>query len=345
MALLDLAGVVFGPLVIALLLTALLIRWAPALRLVDLPDVRKAHAHPTPKVGGIAVFAALVLMTCSRAIRQETLPDPAYLLLLGAGLVIVVLGLADDLRNLSWQIRLSVQTLVAVVTLICWPHPLDWPVRMLGVLWVVGMTNAFNMLDNMDALSPGTALIASAFLAATLVVSQPEWTTWHPAILFLMVPGALAGFLWFNRPPARAFLGDAGSTFLGFVLGIGSLDALGGALGAWPWTAPVCLLAVPCYDMTSVVLLRLRQGRSPFHADRQHLSHRLVRLGLRPSIAVSVIHLMGLASGAVGLVVYRTQEVLTALLVTGGLMLWWAALAVLEMGSPASSSSGKKAEE
>jgi UDP-GlcNAc:undecaprenyl-phosphate GlcNAc-1-phosphate transferase len=159
------------------------------------------------------------------------------------------------------------------------------------------------------------------------------WVAWHPALLFVMLAWALAGFLWFNRSPARAFLGDAGSTFLGFALGVGSLNALAVADGVFPWFAPVALLAVPCYDMTSVVLIRLRQGRSPFHADRQHLSHRLVRLGLRPVNAVTVIHLTALASGLAGLVIYLTHEVATAALVAVLLAAWWAAVAVLEIGT------------
>lgn len=329
--LLDVGGTVAGPLLVSLLLTGLLIRLAPTLRLVDRPDSRKDHARPTPKIGGIAVFAAVLLTTAGRAIHTGTLPDPGLALLLGSGLVIVVLGLVDDLSGLSWQVRLAVQTAVAAGTLLLWPTPLGWPLAIAGIVWVVGMTNAFNMLDNMDALSPGVAWSASVALAAALLLAQPDWTTWHPAVLFLILPGALAGFLWFNRPPARAFLGDAGSTFLGFALGTGSLDAVARSDGVLAWLAPVCLLAVPCYDMTSVVLIRLRQGRSPFHADRQHLSHRLVRLGLRPSVAVGVINLMALASTAVGLILYQAQGLLVAVLASGQLAAWWAAVAVVEV--------------
>lgn len=326
----DVARLMLGPLLVTLLLTDLLIRVAPALRLVDVPDERKDHPRPTPKVGGLAIFTALLAMAGVHAALNGLPPDASLYLLFGGGLILVVLGLADDLRNLPWQLRLAVQTAVAVATLALWPGPLTWPVRVLGVFWVVGMTNAFNMLDNMDALSPGTALIASACLAAVFLLQPNAWVAWHPALLFVMLTSALAGFLWFNRTPARAFLGDAGSTLLGFALGVGSLNALAVTDGVFPWFAPVALLAVPCYDMISVVLIRLRQGRSPFHADRQHLSHRLVRLGLRPVRAVTVIHLTALASGLAGLVIYQTHEIATAALVAALLAAWWTAVAVLE---------------
>lgn len=329
---LDTARLLLGPLFLAFLLTDLLIRTAPALRLVDVPDERKNHPRPTPKVGGLAIYTAVVALTGSQIALYGLPPTISLYLLLGGGLIVVVLGLADDLYNLSWKLRLLVQVAVAVVTLALWPNPMPLPLRLVGVVWVVGMINAFNMLDNMDALSPGTALLAATGVATVFLLRLGAWGVWHPAFVYLLLAWALVGFLWFNRPPARAFLGDAGSTFLGFVLGVGSLDALAVADGVLPWFAPIALLGVPCYDMTSVVLLRLRQGRSPFHADRQHLSHRLVRLGLQPARAVAVIHLLALACGAAGVVLYLTHELGAALLVMVQLTSGVAALVVLEVG-------------
>src|SRR6516225_4510138 len=120
--------------------------------------------------------------------------------------------------------------------------------------------------------------------------------------------GAVLGFLWFNRPPARIFMGDAGSTYLGFVLAVRALG-IGPRVEESPalWSAPVCIFAVPCYDLVSVVLLRLWQRRSPFQADRQHLSHRLVRLGLSSRAAVSIIHLLTLGSGLIGLAIVHAS--------------------------------------
>jgi UDP-GlcNAc:undecaprenyl-phosphate GlcNAc-1-phosphate transferase len=141
---------------------------------------------------------------------------------------------------------------------------------------------------------------------------------------------ALSGFLWFNRPPARIFMGDAGSTFLGFFLGVRSLETTVLVPGGWQyWGVPLCILAVPLYDMTSVVALRLWQGHSPFHADKQHFSHRLVALGLTSPFAVRLIYLMAAASGATGLLLYQGSD--TAVWWLGGqLACWWLTIAGIE---------------
>jgi UDP-GlcNAc:undecaprenyl-phosphate GlcNAc-1-phosphate transferase len=185
------------------------------------------------------------------------------------------------------------------------------------------MINAFNMLDNMDALSAGVAFIAAGWLAPA------GGATGVLPLLVLM--GAMLGFLCFNRPPARIFMGDAGSTFLGFAVGVESAAVGLRADGPpWAWVAPLAICAVPCYDMTSVIFLRLKQGRSPFHADKQHLSHRLVERGLSKPAAVGVIYLLGLASGATGLALLLVTTPVAAALAGGSLVVWWVAFAVVE---------------
>jgi UDP-GlcNAc:undecaprenyl-phosphate/decaprenyl-phosphate GlcNAc-1-phosphate transferase len=313
----------FGcPLAIAWLLTALLIRWAPRLGLVDYPSDRKVHTRPTPRAGGLAIFAAVVLSSLLSSLFSLLYP-------LALGALIVLLGLLDDLRPLPWPWRLAVQFAVAVVAVfVCLP-PISWPIRCLAVVWIAMLINAFNMLDNMDALSGGVAWIAAGFLTAALGLASPPALAEGGAYILLM--GALSGFLWFNRPPARIFMGDAGSTFLGFALGLGSARmALRNEDPSWMWMTPLCILAVPCYDLLSVVLLRLSQGRSPFHADKQHLSHRLVERGLSGWTAVRVIYLLALASGASGLLLYAVTSWWAAALVAGQLVIWWLALAVME---------------
>jgi UDP-GlcNAc:undecaprenyl-phosphate GlcNAc-1-phosphate transferase len=316
------------PCVVSWLLTAVLIRVAPRLGLVDHPGARKVHTKPTPRGGGLAIYAAVALAAC----LDPGGLDRRRLLLLGVGLGVVVLGLADDLRPLPWQLRLMVQAAAALAAVFVWPGDAGWPARLLGAFWVVAMLNALNMLDNMDALSGSVAWIAAGFLAAALALHPPA-DAGRPALPFLMLMGGLTGFLWFNRPPARIFMGDAGSTFLGFILGLGSLDlGFGGSGVPWSWAVPLCVLAVPCYDMTSVVLIRLRQGRSPFHADKQHLSHRLVAAGLSPPGAVGVIDLLALASGAAGLAVWEASTWTAAALVGGQVICWWTAVVALEYG-------------
>ena len=296
-----------APLAISFLITAWMIRLAPALKLVDIPNARKVHTSPTAKGGGLAIFAGWIFTAPGVGVDAEDLWVWG-----GIGLVIVALGLVDDVRPLPWQLRLGVQTIAAVGALFVFGGvsangtlPLAnyrlWPA---AVLWIVGLTNAFNMLDNMDALSAGVAWIVAFLFAITsmLVTFYSSFTIHHSAFAAqLALMGALTGFLWFNWPPARIFMGDAGSTFLGFFFGTSSL-LFAGISDANAWALVLCFLAIPWYDLVSVVSIRLYQGRSPFHADKQHFSHRLVALGLSPLRAVAIICFLALAIGAGGLV-------------------------------------------
>jgi UDP-GlcNAc:undecaprenyl-phosphate GlcNAc-1-phosphate transferase len=311
------------PLAISWLLTALLIRWAPRLGLVDYPSDRKVHVQPTSRGGGLAIFAAVLAVSYQlSAISYQTLLATAILLL----------GLLDDLRPVPWSIRLIVQFAVSLVAvLLCLPS-CPWFIRAGAVIWIASLINAFNMLDNMDALSGGVAWIAAGFLAVLSWLGTPEAVAeWG---MFVSLMGALSGFLLFNRPPARIFMGDAGSTFLGFTLGLGSVQViLRDGEAPWSWLVLPCILAVPCYDMLSVVLLRLSQGRSPFHADKQHLSHRLAGRGLSNWTSVRVIYLLALASGASGMILYVVRDPMIASLIVGQLAFWWLALAVMEFAT------------
>ncbi len=334
------AAAVLVPFALSVLLTVLLIRQAPRIGLVDQPGARKVHTRPTPKGGGLAIYAAFVLAVVfctalgthlSALGPRFTLADSSLFLLLGS--LIVVLGLLDDRFNLPWQLRLSVQTAVAVGAVV-WlvpPSVLSTQYSVLSVaaavLWIVALINAFNMLDNMDALSAGTAGIAAGMFLLALVLREGAS---DQALPYVMLIGALTGFLCFNRPPARIFMGDAGSTFLGFFFGVRSLsDGFINPDVPRTWLVPVCVLAVPIYDQATVVALRLWQGRSPFHADKQHLSHRLVALGLSQPAAVGMIYLLGLASAAVGLTLPQVSEG-TAWLVVAALVVGWSAVAAVE---------------
>jgi UDP-GlcNAc:undecaprenyl-phosphate GlcNAc-1-phosphate transferase len=308
-------------LVISLALTAALRRWAPALGLVDLPDPRKVHKVPTPKGGGLAIFAATVLTAlCWPGLFSS--PGFGWLLLLAAG--VVLLGVADDRWQLPWQLRLGAQALIAYLVV---PKSHPFPSDLITVFWIVGLINAFNMLDNMDALSAGVAwIVLAGFLAFDLIRGH---RLSQECVVYLVLLGAIAGFLWFNRPPASIFMGDAGSTLLGFMVAIASNNTnpiffsacFAGRLprsAMFAGAVTLLLCAVPWYDLISVVLIRLSQGRSPFHADKQHLSHRLVMYGLKPTVAVGTIHLLTLASGGSGVVLYFQKEPEWLLFPAGG---------------------------
>jgi UDP-GlcNAc:undecaprenyl-phosphate/decaprenyl-phosphate GlcNAc-1-phosphate transferase len=307
-------------------------RLAPRWGFVDRPGGHKGHRQPTPLGGGMAIWLTIVGILAVSLVAVLTLgeagvPEPlarhargimsrtdvlTRILVLSS--VIMVMGLFDDMRSLDWRLRLGIQFLCATALAVSgvrvtlfgpFTHPL------LGgavtVLWIVGLTNSFNMLDNMDGLAASVGLIAAAlFCGAEIAVGR----MFAPVVL-LVVVGALAGFLVHNLAPARLFMGDAGSNFLGFLLGaltvVGTFtrDDPNTPFSRWGVLAPLLVMAVPLYDMVSVVLIRLREGRSPFVGDRRHFSHRLVARGLTPPQAVWTIDLVTLAGGLGALLLHR----------------------------------------
>lgn len=324
-------GGTVGPSLLLSWLAVWLIRpWAPAWGLLDRPGVRKTHRAPTPLGGGLAIWLGVILPLAAGQVLVRWLVAggptaaalrglvPAFALphldglaeqavglwvLLGGGSVLMLVGLADDRWGLSWQLRLGIQFSVAAVS-VFWQGwqltafiAMPWITWLLSVLWIVALINAFNMLDNMDGLSGGVAAIAALALAAVLLLPPsggPRQPQLFVAGLLLVVAGALLGFLAHNRPPARIFMGDAGSYFVGFCIGVATLLATYAEYqGTRPHAvlAPLCVMAVPLYDMVTVIWIRLRQGESPFHADQNHFSHRLVALGLSRWQAVLTIYL------------------------------------------------------
>jgi UDP-GlcNAc:undecaprenyl-phosphate GlcNAc-1-phosphate transferase len=261
---------------------------------------------------------------------------------LAAGTVLMLLGLIDDVRRVDWRVRLAVQFAVAaaIVFGLGWKLTLfvNVPVitNAVTLFWIVGLVNSFNMLDNMDALAGGVAAI-SATLLAIYVLIVPE-AAGHPQLfvagfLFLLV-GALTGFLWHNRPPARIFMGDAGSYFIGFCLAVFTILATfsGPNLPRHSILAPLCVLAVPLYDTVSVVCIRLLNGKSPFEGDTNHFSHRLVALGLTKVQAVLTIYLTSTACGLAALVLPQVNA-LGAAMIALVVVCMLCVIAILEMAA------------
>jgi UDP-GlcNAc:undecaprenyl-phosphate GlcNAc-1-phosphate transferase len=340
------AMLIGGATVLPGLLSLVLCYWvriiAPRWGLMDRPGGRKIHTQPTPLGGGLAVWASMMLffvgLVCGLLVMQAVpawrallpplvnehwqglksrVPDLAVVLL--GSTLLMLLGLWDDRRGLPWTWRLAAQFLIAAA--LVFSQGDDWrltafvawrPVTYsLSILWIVALVNAFNMLDNMDGLSAGVATIVALLLAAFLLC-PPATVTEGPQLFvggfLLVLSGSLLGFLWHNRPPARLFLGDAGSYFIGFCLAVATLVATYASYESsqrHAVLAPVCLMAVPLYDMVTVVLIRLRQGRSPFEGDRNHFSHRLVALGFSRWGAVLTIYLTSATCGLAAIVLPR----------------------------------------
>lgn len=324
---LTVVGLVGAGFVLSAGLGGLARRFAPRWGLVDRPGGHKGHRQPTPLGGGLAIWATMAIVLLSGtivvAVLGDRLPGPlgrhasgalsrlgGLAEIFGLASAIMVMGLVDDLKNLNWRLRLGIQVGCATVLAasgiritLFWPftHPMIGGT--LTVLWIVGLTNAFNMLDNMDGLTASVGLIAAVLFCGAQVAIGDRFV---PAVLLVLV-GALGGFLVHNHAPARLFMGDAGSNFLGFLLGALTVVGTFTREGYSPYSvlAPLLVMAVPLYDMSSVILIRLSEGRSPFQADRRHFSHRLVARGLTPPQAVWTIDLVTLAGGLGALLLYR----------------------------------------
>jgi UDP-GlcNAc:undecaprenyl-phosphate GlcNAc-1-phosphate transferase len=251
---------------------------------------------------------------------------PLVGLLLGLASIVMFMGLVDDRRGLSYVLRLVVQ--MALVLVLVWQGvrftlfpPLSnvWISSVITVGWVVGLTNAFNFLDNMDGLSGGVAWISSALFCVLMGLTG----NYFVAGFLLAMMGSLSGFLWFNWSPASIFMGDAGSNFVGFMIGVitvvSTFTRPGLPAPEFTIAAPLCVLAVPLYDSITVILIRLRAGRSPFLPDKNHFSHRLVALGMAPKQAVLTIYLVTLATGLGAFLLYPLSDMVPGL--TAGVVL------------------------
>jgi UDP-GlcNAc:undecaprenyl-phosphate GlcNAc-1-phosphate transferase len=339
-----LLGTVLPSFLLAWALTFVARHFAPRWGLVDRPNQRKVHTQPTPLGGGLAIglgvigtFLAghVVLLVVVASDNQEWLPAFArphiqgvlqqsvslWTILLG-GAALMLLGLLDDRFGVDWRIRLGFQFFVAGFCVITQGWRLTAFIEIaylasgisivLSTLWIVALVNSFNMLDNMDGLSAGVALIASGFLAAVLLIA-PDPATDQPQLFvagfLLVLAGALLGFLLHNRPPAKIFMGDAGSYFVGFCIAIATLLATYASYHGKPHAilAPLCVMAVPLYDMSTVIWIRMREGRSPFEADKNHFSHRLVELGFSQGRAVLTIYLTTATCGLGALLLHQVN--------------------------------------
>jgi UDP-GlcNAc:undecaprenyl-phosphate/decaprenyl-phosphate GlcNAc-1-phosphate transferase len=282
----------------------------------------------------LASFAAdelVLLLIHSGLVKKDIVPafareylaglveQLAHLWILGAGTLLMILGLIDDRRGLDWRLRLLVQFSVAVACVASQGCRLmafiNVPLLtgLISAVWIVGLINSFNMLDNMDGLAGGVAAIAAAMLAAMfLLAPDPAANRLQVFVtgLLLVVVGALIGFLLHNRPPARIFMGDAGSYFIGFLIAVSTLLATYASYqtnSRHTILAPVLVMAVPLYDMLTVIWIRLREGRSPFQADKNHFSHRLVGLGLSKPQAVLTIYLTTATCSLGALLLHRVD--------------------------------------
>ena len=315
------AAALLAAAVVALISTPVVRSLAFKIGAVDVPrDSRRMHDHPIPRMGGLAIFFGFILSVLL------FLPLTTQLrgMLLGA-VVIVILGIFDDIYALSAKLKFAVQIGAALIAVLM-GNQIDYlsnpnifssdPYWHLGVLsipisvlWIVAITNAVNLIDGLDGLACGVSTISSmTMLVIALTVAEAQ-----VAILMAALAGACIGFLPYNLNPAKIFMGDTGSTFLGFVLATVSIQGLFKSYAIISFAVPFLVLGLPIFDTCFAILRRLARGQSPMAPDRGHIHHRLIDMGFTQKQAVAVLYLISAILG-LSAVVLTTNNAMKAML-------------------------------
>lgn len=316
--------------VIALVTTGFSIPWirraAIAVGFVDAPSARKLHRQPIPLMGGIGIFLGAILAVL---VFYRGRPPDAVIGTLLALTVVALVGLLDDRRDLPAGAKLGGQFIGFLILVyfgiqvrLPLPEALNYAITF---IWLAGISNAINFLDNMDGLSAGVSAVSAAFMLLLGALNNQFLVSGLAAAVL----GASLGFLRYNFNPAQIFMGDVGALFLGFLLAIlGVQLRFPDNANIVTWMAPVMILGLPIFDMTLVVFSRLRRGLSPNTAGKDHTSHRLVELGFTQREAVLILYLVSGAFGMVG--VFLTQATVLEGYLIGGVVavlalyaIWW----------------------
>jgi UDP-GlcNAc:undecaprenyl-phosphate GlcNAc-1-phosphate transferase len=325
----------FGSFVLSLLLTALARKFALRIDFVSKPASDRFAERIVPLGGGIAIFANLAIIILASAAVVKFLAVPGHLDWLGESVtihtagflnkigrlmiilflvfILFALGLWDDKKHLGPFCKLGIQFVVAFAAAFFADIRVELFIEskiitsLLSALWIVLIINAFNFLDNMDGLSAGIAVITSSILFTAAALNGQVFI----GGLTLVFIGTLLGFLVFNFPPAKIFMGDAGSLVVGFFVAMLSLRTTyynQAQSGQWyPVLVPLVVMAVPLYDFISVTLLRICQGKSPFVGDTQHFSHRIKKHGLSDAQTVLTLYLATLCTGLGATFLYQVN--------------------------------------
>jgi UDP-GlcNAc:undecaprenyl-phosphate GlcNAc-1-phosphate transferase len=299
--------------------TPLARRLALRVGIISVPRTRDVHIDPVPLLGGAAIYIAFIAALFFFNSRSHI--TEAIGILLGATLISGV-GLIDDRWGMSASLKMLAQISAAALLLVggIKVHLFDqaWMNWAITIFWVVGITNSLNFLDNMDGLSGGIAFVASAFFLLLATMNDPRQVLVAAMAAALM--GACAGFLRYNFT-SSIFMGDTGSLFIGFILATLAIKLR--FLSNVPlvtWMVPVFVLGLPIFDTTLVFVSRLRRGVNPFTtAGKDHISHRLVSLGMSKREAVLTCYLLAGACGMIG--TYMTEANLEEAYVVAGAML------------------------
>ncbi len=311
----------FG-LIASYLIVRILKKFALNINFVDRPDhKRKIHTQAIPLLGGVGMYIAFTLSIAVHLAviykikNTGILPEmiltqlsgissiiPQLIAILGTTFLLVLLGVIDDKKPLKAKTKLIFQFILALIVFFSGIRVTFFTNNIvfsavLTVFWIIGITNAFNLMDNMDGLSGGTALISTFIF---FLIASTGGQLFVSSILACF-GGVLLGFLIFNFSPAKVFMGDAGSMFIGYTLSlltiINTYYRPETALTPAPVIMPLLILAIPIFDMLSVIYIRLKNRVSIFTADKNHISHRMVNLGMSHKQAVLFIYLVNFCIG------------------------------------------------
>lgn len=304
---------------LGVLTTVGVIRWAIRIGALDRPCAGRTHCTAVPRLGGLAIAGSFVGGLVWLLVAAEFLSVDSHLLrqlglLVAGGLIVLVTGLADDLRVVRARYKLAAQIVAAILVASSvrvdslslaglFSVELGWVAWPVTVLWLVGMTNAMNLIDGLDGLAGGiAALVSATIFVVSLITGQLAM-----AVLAAAMLGSVSGFLVFNFPPARIFMGDCGSMFLGFMLsGVAILcvNRTGSSVGL---LLAATAMGIAILDTVFTILRRVKNGRSPFFPDRAHVHHRLLLSGLTDRQAVGLVYGATAAAVAVGFLLFWTQ--------------------------------------
>ena len=290
----------------ALVATPLVIAFARRTGALDNPDARKVHERPIPRIGGIGIYAAFMLSILVQLAFIDFTPEfmTSLIGLMAGGTIIVAIGIIDDYCDLPAKVKLLGQILAAAVLVIGFDVRIDFITDPLGdfiyleffaatIFWIVGLTNTVNLIDGLDGLAAGVSSIA----AVTIFLVAMEEGIPFVAMVTAALAGAAIGFLYYNFNPARIFMGDTGSMFLGFMLaGISVVGAVKSA-ATIALVVPILALGLPILDTTFAIVRRARNHRPIFKPDKGHLHHRLLAHGFTQKQAVLLMYVVSALFG------------------------------------------------
>ena len=307
------------------ILTPSLRKFALAMGVVDKPNQsHKTHSEPVPYLGGVSIVLTVTfgLFLATYLKSNQVGRSQELITLMSAPLILALVGLVDDFKNLGAFSRLLIQSFSGFVVALVFlengwygePTSISILNFSITAFWIVGITNSFNFIDNLDGGAGGIALISATTLAAAAIIGNQLAI----ASISILVAGATLGFLIWNLYPARIYLGDSGSLFIGAILAILTIrldpETANPASG---WVFALLLFAVPILDTSVAVLSRLYRGISPFQGGRDHLSHRLINLGYSKKLTALAIWLLQIYFSALGLLLFAADK--TESLVVEGL--------------------------